>query len=57
MTELAMPERVQQIRDDHVKRLERLKNRRMMNPLRSNEEPLDLDELYGNSKVCLSCHK
>jgi hypothetical protein len=57
LDELAMPERVQQIRDDHAKRLERLKNRRPMNPLRSNEEPLDLDELYGSQKMCLACHK
>jgi Phosphoadenosine phosphosulfate reductase family len=57
LNELAMPERVQQIREDHAKRLGRLKNRRPMNPLRSNEEPLDLDELYGSQKVCLACHK
>jgi hypothetical protein len=57
LDELAMPSRVQQIRDDHAKRIERLKSRRPMNPLRSNEEPLDLDDLYGSAKVCLACHK
>ncbi len=57
LLELADPERIQQIRDDHAKRIERLKNRRPMNPLRSNEEPLDLDELYGSQKMCLACHK
>jgi hypothetical protein len=27
------------------------------NPLRNNVEPLDIDELYGQGKVCLACHK
>ena len=57
LAELARPERIQKIREDHVKRLARLKNRRLMNPLRSNEEPIDLDELYGSQKVCVTCHK
>ena len=57
LDELAMPERIQQIRDDYAKRLERMKSRRPMNPLRSNEEPLDLDDLFGSQKVCLACHK
>jgi hypothetical protein len=57
LDELAKPERIEQIRADYSKRLERIKNRRPMNPLRSNEEPLDLDDLYGSQKVCLTCHK
>lgn len=57
LIELAQPARIQQIRDDHAKRMTRLKGKQPLNPLRSGGEPLDLDELYGSSKVCLACHK
>ena len=57
LIELAQPERIQQIRDDHAKRMTRLKGKQPINPLRSGGEPLDLDELYGSAKVCLACHK
>jgi hypothetical protein len=57
LIELAQPERIQQIRDDHAKRMTRLKGKQQVNPLRSGGEPLDLDELYGSAKVCLACHK
>ncbi len=56
LEELADPERIAQIKADYEKRLERAKKRRIANPLRA-DEPIDLDELYGNSKVCLACHK
>lgn len=56
LEELSRPERVAQIRKDYEKRLERLKKRRLKNPLREND-PVDFDELYGKSKVCLACHK
>jgi hypothetical protein len=52
-----MPERIAEIRADHDKRLERLRNRRKVNPLRSDSEMLDIDELYGQAKVCIACHK
>ena len=57
LIELAQPERIQQIRDDHAKRMTRLKGKQQVNPLRSGGEPLDIDELYGSAKVCLACHK
>ena len=57
LIELAQPERIQQIRDDHAKRMTRLRGKQPINPLRSGGEPLDLDELYGSAKVCLACHK
>ena len=57
LIELAQPERIQQIRDDHAKRMTRMKGKQQVNPLRSGGEPLDLDELYGSAKVCLACHK
>jgi 3'-phosphoadenosine 5'-phosphosulfate sulfotransferase (PAPS reductase)/FAD synthetase len=56
LTELEKPERIEQIKDDYEKRLERAKQKRIANPLKKNEE-IDLDELYGKSKVCLACHK
>lgn len=56
LDELSKPERVAQIKADYEKRLERAKQKRISNPLRSNED-IDLDELYGKSKVCLACHK
>lgn len=57
LEELARPERVEQIRDEHRKRLERAKAKRVRNPLRSDDSEIDLDELYGQAKVCLACHK
>lgn len=57
LDELAQPERVMQIREDHERRLARLRDKQLPNPLRSGSEPLDLDLLYGSAKVCISCHK
>lgn len=57
LEQLSRPERIAQIRADHEARLKRLKNKTQPNPLRPDPEPLDLDELYGQSKVCLTCHK
>ncbi len=57
LIELARPERIQQIREDHARRLARLQSRAPRNPLRGGDEPLDVDDLYGSAKVCLACHK
>ncbi len=57
LDELEKPERVEQIRQDHEKRLSRLRSKIQPNPLRSDHEPLDIDDLYGQAKVCLACHK
>jgi hypothetical protein len=57
LVELARPERVQRIRDEHAERLARLRSRYATNPLRPAADPLDLDELYGSPKACLVCHK
>lgn len=56
LDELAQPERLEQIRRDHAKRLERLKSRKPINIL-ADEIAEDLDEIYGNSKLCITCHK
>lgn len=57
LDELERPERVAQIKEEHERRLARLAAKRVPNPLRPDEEFLDLDEVYGQSKVCLTCHK
>jgi len=57
LDELAAPERVEQIREDHARRLARLKGKIVKNPLRPDDEPVDIDDLYGSAKACLACHK
>lgn len=57
LEELEQPERVEHIRQDHELRLARMRSKVQPNPLRSNNEPLDIDDLYGQAKVCLACHK
>lgn len=57
LEELEQPERIKQVRQDHRERLERIKAKAIPNPLRPDAEPLDIDDLYGTTKVCLACHK
>lgn len=57
LDELTQPDRIAQIKADHQRRVERAAARRVVNPLRPNDEGIDIDELYGQAKVCLSCHK
>jgi hypothetical protein len=57
LDELMRPERVANIRADHQRRLDRAAARRIANPLRPGEDGIDMDELYGQAKVCLACHK
>ena len=57
LEELEQPERVKQIRADYEERLARMRSKVQPNPLRPNSEPLDIDDLYGQAKVCLACHK
>ena len=57
LQELERPERVKQIRKEHKLRLERMRSRTQANPLRPDIDPLDIDDVYGNTKVCLACHK
>jgi hypothetical protein len=56
LDELAAPARVAQIRVDHERRVERLRQRRQTNALHG--EAIDLDEVYGAAgKMCITCHK
>lgn len=56
LEELAQPVRIKQIKEDHQRRVERLESNQIANALRPNHN-LDIDELYGNTKSCLICHK
>lgn len=57
LEDLEKPERTEQIRQDHQDRLARLRSKTLLNPLRPDAEPVDIDDLYGKAKVCLACHK
>lgn len=57
LDELTAPERVVQIKEDYKKRLERLRAKQQKNPLRPDREDFDIDELFGQAKACLVCHK
>lgn len=57
LEDLAQPERVEQIKEEHAQRLSRLNSKALPNPLRPDSEPLDIDDLYGTAKSCLACHK
>lgn len=57
LEELQRPERVEAIRRDHAARIARQRAKLRPNPLRPDFEPLDIDDLYGQAKVCVACHK
>ena len=57
LEDLQRPERIEQIKLDHAKRLARMRSKVQPNPLRPDHEPIDIDDLYGKAKVCLACHK
>ena len=57
LEQLERPERIEQIKFDHQKRLERAKKKLRPNPLRPDADPIDIDDLYGPQKMCLNCHK
>jgi len=60
LTELEKPERVIQIKQDFEIREAREKARRPVNLLRQWDEPIDIDDLYGEDEgggSCNICHK
>ena len=57
LEQLARPERIAQIKEEHQERLNRMRSNLQANPLRPDLEPIDIDDLYGQSKVCIACHK
>jgi hypothetical protein len=56
LDELSQPERIAQIKEEYEKRRARAQAKLQPNPLRP-DEPLDIDDLYGQAKVCIACHK
>jgi len=54
---LERPERIAEIKEDHERRIARQRQKQQQNPLRPEGEPLDIDDVYGQSKMCLACHK
>ena len=57
LEELTKPDRIAQVKADHQRRLDRRIKTKTINPLRPDAEPIDIDDLYGKTKVCLACHK
>lgn len=57
LEELECPDRIAQIKRDHAEKVVRIRAKTLPNPLRPDQEPLDIDDLYGQAKVCLACHK
>lgn len=57
LDELERPERIEQIKTDHAERVRRTKAKVSINPLRPDDDPLDIDDLYGQAKGCIACHK
>ena len=57
LEDLARPKRIAEIKEEHQRRLERMRGKLHTNPLRPDAEPIDIDDLYGQAKVCLACHK
>ena len=57
LSDLEKPERVHQIKANYEERLLRAKSKRKPNPLRPQDEVIDMDEIFGQGKMCISCHK
>jgi 3'-phosphoadenosine 5'-phosphosulfate sulfotransferase (PAPS reductase)/FAD synthetase len=57
LEQLSQPDRIREIQEDHARRIARMRAKLQPNPLRGDSEPLDVDDLYGQSKGCLACHK
>ena len=57
LEELARPERIKEIKEDHEKKLAKAKAKLVENPLRPNAATLDIDDIYGGGKACVICHK
>ena len=57
LEELSRPERIDEIKKSHAERVEKAKGKVRQNPLRDDQEPIDVDDLYGQAKGCLACHK
>jgi hypothetical protein len=57
LEQLSHPDRIAQIKADHETKLSQQQSKKRVNPLRPNQGQVDFDEIYGQQKVCLACHK
>ena len=57
LDDMEKPERIEQIKSDHQKRVQRIKKRAVSNPLNPIVDIADLDDVYGTGNMCLACHK
>lgn len=57
LSDLERPERTAEIKKEHTRRMERMRAKLQPNPLRLDAEPIDIDDLYGQAKGCIACHK
>lgn len=57
LVDLEQPDRIRQIKDNFEERVQRAKRKKKKNPLRPWDEVIDIDEIYGQGKMCVTCHK
>ena len=57
LEELQKPDRVAQIKAEHELKLATAAKNKKVNPLRPDDGLVDFDDLYGQQKICLACHK
>lgn len=57
LSELRKEARVCEIKEEHAKKVAAMRSRIQHNPLRPLPDAFDLDEIYGQPKFCLACHK
>lgn len=57
LSELRGEDRIAEIKKEHEQRVNAMRSRIQHNPLRPLPEAIDYDEIYGQQKACLACHK
>lgn len=57
LSELRKEDRITEIKKEHEQRVNAIRGRIQHNPLRPLPEAIDYDEIYGQQKACLACHK
>ena len=57
LVELAHPERIKKIREDHAARVARVHTRSAQNPLHRLKTNVFDEDTFNSSKACLMCHK
>ena len=57
LEDLECPKRQASIWSEHKIRLKSAAKKLKQNPLRPNSKKVDMDEIYLNDKICITCHK